>query len=81
MEKENICAIIMGVNILMKEKMLIWLKEILIQSAINVDKELILKATDENSKIHPSSIYGITKQQQEQMILLMGKALRFLLLL
>ena len=40
------------------------------------NKELILKATDENSKIHPSSIYGITKQQQEQMILLMGKALK-----
>jgi dTDP-L-rhamnose 4-epimerase len=36
---------------------------------------LQLLATDENSKVHPSSIYGITKQQQEQMILLMGKAL------
>ena len=32
-------------------------------------------ATDEDSKVHPSSIYGITKQQQEQMILLMGKTL------
>ena len=40
------------------------------------DKLLLLKATDENSKIHPSSIYGITKQQQEQMILLMGKILK-----
>jgi len=40
------------------------------------NKKLILKATDENSKIHPSSIYGITKQQQEQMILLMGRALK-----
>ena len=40
------------------------------------DKALILKATDENSKIHPSSIYGITKQQQEQMILLAGKTLK-----
>lgn len=37
--------------------------------------ELNLMPTDENSKIHPSSIYGITKQQQEQMILLMGKSL------
>jgi dTDP-L-rhamnose 4-epimerase len=37
--------------------------------------ELDLMPTDENSKIHPSSIYGITKQQQEQMILLMGKSL------
>ena len=40
------------------------------------DKKLILKATDENSKIHPSSIYGITKQQQEQMTLLIGKTLK-----
>lgn len=28
---------------------------------------LRLQATDENSKIHPSSVYGITKQNQEQM--------------
>lgn len=37
--------------------------------------ELDLMPTDENSKIHPSSIYGITKHQQEQMMLLMGKSL------
>ena len=37
--------------------------------------ELDLMPTDENSMIHPSSIYGITKQQQEQMTLLMGKSL------
>lgn len=37
----------------------------------NVD----LLATDEASKIHPSSIYGITKQVQEQMFLVMGKSL------
>jgi dTDP-L-rhamnose 4-epimerase len=30
---------------------------------------LSLQATDENSKIHPSSVYGITKQNQEQMIM------------
>jgi dTDP-L-rhamnose 4-epimerase len=30
---------------------------------------LELVATDEESKIHPSSVYGITKQNQEQMIL------------
>ncbi len=36
---------------------------------------LELKPTDELSKIHPSSIYGITKHQQEQMIMLMGKVL------
>ncbi len=31
--------------------------------------ELELTATDEESKIHPSSVYGITKQNQEQMIM------------
>jgi dTDP-L-rhamnose 4-epimerase len=30
---------------------------------------LQLVATDEDSKIHPSSVYGITKQNQEQMIM------------
>jgi dTDP-L-rhamnose 4-epimerase len=39
------------------------------------NEPLQLLATDEDSKIHPSSIYGITKQQQEQMILLIGKSL------
>ena len=34
-----------------------------------------LMATDEISKIHPSSIYGITKQVQEQMFMVMGKSL------
>lgn len=34
-----------------------------------------LVATDEDSKIHPSSIYGITKQVQEQMFMVMGKSL------
>lgn len=34
-----------------------------------------LMATDEESRIHPSSIYGITKQVQEQMFLVMGKSL------
>lgn len=32
-------------------------------------KSLKLVATDEESKIHPSSVYGITKQNQEQMIM------------
>lgn len=31
--------------------------------------QLRLCATDENSKIHPSSVYGITKQVQEQLIM------------
>ena len=39
------------------------------------NSELNLVATDEKSKIHPSSIYGINKQQQEQMIMLMGDSL------
>lgn len=30
---------------------------------------LALLATDEESKIHPSSVYGITKQNQEQMVM------------
>ncbi|MEO8253414.1 MAG: NAD-dependent epimerase/dehydratase family protein [Flavobacterium sp.] len=33
------------------------------------DEILQLVATDEESKIHPSSVYGITKQNQEQMIM------------
>jgi len=33
------------------------------------DDTLTLVATDEESKIHPSSVYGITKQNQEQMIM------------
>lgn len=35
-----------------------------------------LLATDEDSKIHPSSIYGITKQVQEQMFMVMGRSLQ-----
>lgn len=31
--------------------------------------DLMVLPTDENSKIHPSSVYGITKQNQEQMVL------------
>jgi dTDP-L-rhamnose 4-epimerase len=31
--------------------------------------------TDENSKIHPSSVYGITKQNQEQMVLNVCKSI------
>ena len=45
---------------------------------------LTLVATDEDSKIHPSSVYGITKQNQEQMVLtvcptigIAGVALRY----
>ena len=37
----------------------------------NFDLELM--ATDENSQIHPSSFYGITKQVQEQMVILACK--------
>ena len=38
-------------------------------------EKLVLQATSEDSKIDPSSIYGITKQHQEKMILLIGKSL------
>lgn len=38
-------------------------------------KPLTLMATDEESKIHPSSVYGITKQNQEQMVLCVCKSL------
>jgi len=31
--------------------------------------------TDEGSKIHPTSVYGITKYAQEALVLTMGKAL------
>ncbi|MXP10902.1 NAD-dependent epimerase/dehydratase family protein [Pseudoblastomonas halimionae] len=34
-----------------------------------VDGTLELVATDEDSKIHPSSVYGITKQVQEQLVM------------
>ncbi|MHC0447294.1 NAD-dependent epimerase/dehydratase family protein [Flavobacterium sp. 3-218] len=33
------------------------------------NQKLELLATDEDSKIHPSSVYGITKQNQEQMVM------------
>jgi dTDP-L-rhamnose 4-epimerase len=33
------------------------------------NKIVIAKPTDESSKIHPTSIYGITKQNQEQMVM------------
>ena len=38
-------------------------------------KDAELMATTEDSQIHPSSIYGITKQNQEQMILTIGASL------
>ena len=40
---------------------------------ISHSTDLELCATDENSKIHPSSFYGITKQVQEQMIIMAAK--------
>ncbi len=38
-------------------------------------KPLTLMGTDEESKIHPSSVYGITKQNQEQLVLCVCKSL------
>ena len=37
--------------------------------------EIKVLKTDENSKIHPNSIYGITKQNQEQLIMLACKSM------
>lgn len=34
-----------------------------------IAEPLTLTATDEESKVHPSSVYGITKQNQEQLVL------------
>ena len=39
------------------------------------NRKLEVYSTDENSHISPSSIYAITKYQQEQMVLLISKAL------
>ncbi len=39
------------------------------------DEVLKLMSTDEESKIHPTSVYGITKQNQEQMIMTVCTAL------
>ncbi|ASY76567.1 NAD-dependent epimerase/dehydratase family protein [Pectobacterium polaris] len=38
-------------------------------------KAVTLLPTHEDSRIHPSSVYGITKQVQEQMFLVIGKSL------
>ena len=40
-----------------------------------VSEELKLVPTDEESKIHPTSVYGITKQNQEQMVMTVCPAL------
>jgi dTDP-L-rhamnose 4-epimerase len=37
--------------------------------------DVLVLPTDEESKIHPSSIYGVTKQVQEQMFMITGKSL------
>ncbi len=39
------------------------------------NNEIFLLPTSEDSKIHPSSVYGITKQNQEQMFLTVGKSI------
>lgn len=36
---------------------------------------ILINPTDEDSKIHPSSVYGITKQNQEQMVLNVCKSI------
>jgi dTDP-L-rhamnose 4-epimerase len=37
--------------------------------------KLTLMPTSEDSMIHPTSVYGITKQNQEQMVMMIGKSL------
>lgn len=37
--------------------------------------DVSLVSTDEESKLHPTSVYGITKLNQEQMILVVGRSL------
>jgi len=39
------------------------------------DETLSLMPTDEESRIHPSSVYGITKQVQEQLVMLISKSI------
>jgi len=39
------------------------------------NENVLLCATDENSKIHPSSIYGVTKQVQEQLFMITGQSI------
>lgn len=36
---------------------------------------LVAEPTDEDSRIHPTSVYGVTKQVQEQLALIAGKAM------
>lgn len=38
-------------------------------------RSMSMVPTDEESRIHPTSVYGITKQAQEQLVMTMGKAL------
>ncbi len=38
------------------------------------DKVTVL-ATDENSKLHPTSVYGFTKQAQEELCMIVGKSI------
>lgn len=44
-----------------------------VQCPVSGAHDLQLVATDEQSRIHPSSFYGITKQVQEQMVILATK--------
>lgn len=45
--------------------------EVTYENSVNLD----LVGTDEKSKIHPSSVYGITKQNQEQMVMTVAPTL------
>lgn len=41
----------------------------------DLGREMEMLPTDECSRIHPTSVYGITKQTQEQLIMTMGRTL------
>ncbi|MBU6157752.1 MAG: NAD-dependent epimerase/dehydratase family protein [Bacteroidetes bacterium] len=43
--------------------------------AYNGQEDLQLVATDENSAVHPNSVYGITKQFQEQLVMTVCRSL------
>lgn len=39
------------------------------------NNEVLMLPTDEDSKLHPTSVYGFTKQAQEQMCMIVGKSI------
>ena len=75
MAKENMSLLNTELSIQQKEKKKICSKgDFDVKCPVSgVNAKLL--PTDEESKIHPSSIYGLTKQVQEQMCMISGKSL------